>query len=49
MTRFKPSKKDLLETFSDKSSEIDAFLKKEKLDFKSNDDLAKVFQYYSSL
>lgn len=49
MTRFKPSKKDLLETFSDKSSEIDVFLKKEKLDFKSNDDLAKVFQYYSSL
>lgn len=49
MQRFKPSKKDLLETFADKSTEIDAFLKKEKVDFKSNDDLAKVFEYYSSL
>lgn len=49
MIRFKPTKKDLLETFGDKSSEIDAFLKKEKLDFKNNTDLAKVFEYYSSL
>lgn len=48
MIRFKPSKKDLLETFNDKSAEIDAFLKKEKIDLKSNDDLAKVFEYYSS-
>lgn len=47
--RFKPSKKDLLETFNDKSAEIDAFLKKEKVDFKSDNDLSKVFEYYSSL
>lgn len=49
MMRFRPSKKDLLATFYDKSAEIDAFLKKEKLDFKNDIDLAKVFQYYSSL
>jgi len=49
MKRFKPSKKDLMETFADKSSEIDVFLKKEKVDFKNNADLVKVFEYYSSL
>lgn len=47
--RFKPSKKDFMETFFDKSSQIDIFLKKEKVDFKNNADLAKVFEYYSSL
>ena len=49
MKRFKPSKKDFMETLADKSSEIDVFLKKEKVDFKNNADLAKVFEYYSSL
>ena len=49
MKRFKPSKKDFMETFADKSSEIDVFLKKEKVDFKNNADLVKVFDYYSSL
>lgn len=49
MKRFKPSKKDFMETFADKSSEIDIFLKKEKVDFKNNADLVKVFEYYSSL
>ena len=49
MKRFKPSKKDFMETFADKSSEIDVFLKKEKVDFKNNADLVKVFEYYSSL
>jgi hypothetical protein len=49
MSRFKPSKKDLLETFGDKSAEIDSFLKKEKIDYKNNADLVKVFQHYSTL
>ena len=49
MKRFKPSKKDFMEIFPDKSSEIDVFLKKEKVDFKNNADLVKVFEYYSSL
>ena len=48
MQRFKPTKKDILEIFGDKSSEIDAFLKKDKVDFKNYADLAKVFEYYSS-
>jgi hypothetical protein len=49
MNRFKPSKKDFLILFQDKSSEIDAFLKKEKIDFKNNVDLVKVFDYYDKL
>ena len=49
MSRFKPSKKDFLILSQDKSSEIDAFLKKEKIDFKNNIDLAKVFDYYNKL
>ena len=49
MKRFKPSKKDFMEILADKSLEIDVFLKKEKVDFKNNADLAKVFEYYSSL
>jgi hypothetical protein len=49
MSRFKPSKKDFLILFQDKSSEIDSFLKKEKIDFKNNKDLAKVFGYYNKI
>jgi hypothetical protein len=49
MIRFKPSKKDLLMIFADKNSEIDNYLKKEKIDFKNNADLAKVFEYYDTL
>lgn len=47
--RIKNSKKDFLAIFSDKANEIDAFIKKEKIDFKNNADLVKVFQYYDSL
>ncbi len=49
MTKFKPSKKDFLEIFNSKANEIDAFIKKEKIDFKQQQDLTKVFQYYSTL
>jgi hypothetical protein len=49
MTKFKPSRKDFLELFNSKSNEIDAFIKKEKINFKDNQDLAKVFVYYSTL
>ena len=49
MTKFKPSRKDFLELFNSKSNEIDAFIKKEKIDFKQHQDLAKVFVYYSTL
>jgi hypothetical protein len=47
--RIKNSKKDFLDIFSDKSTQIDAFIKKEKINFKNNDDLIKVFNYYDSL
>jgi hypothetical protein len=49
INRFKPSKKDVLETFKDKNLEIDAFIKREKVDFKNNADLDKVFKYYNAL
>ena len=49
MIKFKPSKNDFLEILSSKSSEIDAFIKKEKINFKDNQDLAKVFVYYGTL
>ncbi|WP_291404134.1 hypothetical protein [Daejeonella sp.] len=49
MQRFKPSKKEFLMIFEDKNLEIDSYLKKEKIDFKNNLDLAKVFEYYFSL
>lgn len=49
MKRFKPSKKDFLIIFEDKSSKIDAFLKSEKIDFKNNLDLARVVEFYNSL
>lgn len=49
MIKFKPSKNDFLQILSSKSNEIDAFIKKEKINFKDNQDLAKVFVYYSTL
>jgi len=49
MKKFKPSKKDILEIFKSKSAELDTFIKNEKIDFKQNQDLIKVFEYYSSL
>ena len=49
MTKFKPSRKDFLEILNSKSNEIDAFIKKEKIDFKKHQDLTKVFAYYSTL
>jgi len=49
MTKIKPSKKDFMEIFKSKSTEIDAFIKNEKIDFKQHQDLKKVFEYYSSL
>lgn len=49
MMQFKPSRNSLLNIFGDKKAEIDSFLKKEKVNFKSNDDLAKMFKYFNSL
>ncbi|MDA9555003.1 hypothetical protein N9R54_02095 [Pelobium sp.] len=49
MRKFKPSKKDVLALFSNKSTEIDTYLKSEKIDLKKNEDLKKLFEYCSSL
>lgn len=49
MTKFKPSRKDFLEIFNSKSNEIDTYIKKEKIDFKQQEDLKKVFVFYSTL
>lgn len=49
MQKFKPTKKDVLELFKSKSTEVDSFIKNEKIDFKQQKDLIKLFEYYSSL
>jgi hypothetical protein len=43
------SLKKVLETFPDKQTELSAFVKKEKLDVKSEEGLKQLFQYYNSL
>lgn len=43
------TKKVLLSLFGDKSSQLADFMKKEKIDFKNDEDLIKVFKYYDSL
>ncbi|MBD3749553.1 MAG: hypothetical protein IE931_08660 [Sphingobacteriales bacterium] len=47
--KIRPSKKVLLELFGEKSNPMGDYLKKEKIDFKNDDDLIKVFKYYDSL
>ena len=49
MVKIRPSKKDFLELFKNKSAEMDAFIKTEKIDFKKNQDLTRTFEFYSSL
>jgi hypothetical protein len=49
MEKFKPSKKEILALFNDKSNEVNSYLKKSDIDFKNNADLAKVFDFYYSL
>jgi len=48
MEKFKPSKKEVLALFSDKSEQVNGFIKSSNIDFKSNTDLAKVFDFYYS-
>ena len=49
MTKFKPSRKDFLELFKSKSTEIGDFIKNENIDLKKNADLTKVFVFYNTL
>ncbi len=48
MEKFKPSKKEILTLFSDKSEQINEFIKSSKIDFKNDEDLAKIFDFYYS-
>ncbi|MFC0518835.1 hypothetical protein ACFFGT_31770 [Mucilaginibacter angelicae] len=49
MTRFKPSQKTILAAMSDKADKVQEYIKTNKVDFKSDAALAKLFSYYSSL
>ena len=42
-------KKDILKMFSSKSKQVESFVKKNKLSFKSQADLIEIFGYYNSL
>jgi hypothetical protein len=42
-------KKDILKIFSGKSNDIEKYAKKNKLGFKNNEDLTKIFNYFNSL
>ena len=46
---FTPTKRAILELFSDKEAELTTFMKLKKPDLKSRSGLASVFDYYSSL
>jgi hypothetical protein len=49
IARFKPTQKNIVAALSDKTDAIQAFIKANKIDFKSDGDLAKLFTYYNSL
>lgn len=49
ITRIKPSSKVILNALSDKAEKMQAYIKSTKLDYKSDADLAKLFNYYNSL
>jgi len=42
-------KKDILKLFSSKSKQVDNFVKKNKLSFKTQEDLVEIFGFYNSL
>lgn len=49
LTKFKTDKKSLTSYFPDKQSEMEQYLSKNKISFKNDDDLAKLFNYYLSI
>lgn len=49
LEELKLKKKHILKTFSDKKNEISTFVKDNKLDYESEEDLIKIFTYYDSL
>ncbi|WP_181843655.1 hypothetical protein [Emticicia sp. BO119] len=49
LTKIKTDKKSVLELLADKSSDIEAFIKKEKLNPRTENDLVRVIMYYNGL
>jgi hypothetical protein len=49
LIKIKTDKKSVLELLSDKATEIEAYIKKEKLNPKTESDLARVIMYYNGL
>jgi len=47
--RVKPTPKTIAATLPDKTDQVQTFIKTNKIDFKSDRDLAKLFSYYNSL
>jgi hypothetical protein len=47
--KFKPSKGNIMELFADKQSEIKKLIKDEKLSYKDEQDLKRIFDYYNQL
>lgn len=49
MTKIKPSQKTILAALSDKATQVQDYIKKNSVNFKSDAALAKLFNYYNSL
>lgn len=49
LTKIKTDKKSILSLFGDKASEVEAYIKKNKLGTKEDLDLIRIFDYYNSL
>ena len=49
MSKIKPSQKTIAAAFKDKTAELQAYLKTNNINYKSDADLAKLFGYYNSL
>lgn len=49
MIKVKRSKSDILALMTDKSADVNAFIGRNKISFKSDDDLAALFDYYNKL
>lgn len=49
LAKFKPVQKNVMAALSDKGENVRAFIISNKIDFKSDRDLARLFNYYNSL
>lgn len=45
----KPTKKGILEVLNDKAAQVEAFINEQKISFKKDADLGRVFKYYNTL